>query len=76
MPAHRDEGHILQAWKATPVKNLMNEKVISVTEETPLLRAAELMVNSGKHPLPVLRNGKVVGVISRSDIARALLMEA
>jgi CBS domain-containing protein len=73
MPAHHDEGHLIQAWKATPVKHLMNEKVISVTEETPLLRGAELMVNSGKHPLAVLRNGKVVGVISRSDIAHALL---
>jgi CBS domain-containing protein len=76
MPAHREEGQLLQTWKTTPVNHLMNEKVISVTEETPLLRAAELMANSGKHPLPVFRNGKVFGIISRSDIVRALLDKA
>jgi CBS domain-containing protein len=53
----------------------MNEKVMSVVEETTLLRAVELMVNSGKHPLPVLRNGKVVGVISRIDVVRGLLVQ-
>jgi CBS domain-containing protein len=76
MHARREEGQLLQTWKATPVNHLMNEKIISVSEETDLLKAAELMVNSGKHPLPVLRDGKVVGIISRSDIARALMSEA
>ena len=75
--ARQDNGALLLSiWKTMPIQELMNEKVISVTEETPLLRAAELMVTSGKHPLPVLRDGKVIGVISRSDIARVLLMEA
>ena len=76
MVRHDNEAQFLKTWKAMQIKDLMNEKVISVSEETPLLRAIELMVNSGKHPLPVLRDGKVVGVVSRSDIARALLSEA
>ena len=71
---HRDrEDELLNTWRTTPVRNLMNERVLSVNENMTLLRALELMVNSGKHPLPVLREGKVVGVISRIDIVRALV---
>ena len=76
MHGSRDETQLLDTWRTTSVNNLMNEKIISVAEDTPLLRAAELMVNTGKHPLPVMRDGKIVGVISRSDIVRALLGEA
>lgn len=76
MLRHDTEKQILDTWRTTTVQNLMNDKVLSVSEDTTLIQALELMVNSGKHPLPVLRDGKVVGVISRSDIARALLMEA
>jgi CBS domain-containing protein len=72
---HEDEAHLLKIWQDTPVRNLMNEQVLTVREEMGVLRALELMVNTGKHPLPVLRDGKVVGVISRMDITRALVAE-
>jgi len=75
MARHDSEARLLSIWKTTQIQNLMNEKVITVGEETTLLRAAELMTNSGKHPLPVLRDEKVVGVISRADIVRALLAQ-
>jgi CBS domain-containing protein len=75
MLRHENEAQLLNIWQSTPVQNLMNEKVISVSEETTLLRAVELMVNSGKHPLPVLRDGKVLGVISRADVVRELLAQ-
>jgi CBS domain-containing protein len=72
---HEDETKLPNIWRTTSVRNLMNEQVLTVNEDLSLLRALELMVNTGKHPLPVLRGGKVVGVISRMDIARALLSE-
>jgi CBS domain-containing protein len=72
---HEDEAHLLKIWKEMPVQNLMNEQVLTVREDLGLLRALELMVNTGKHPLPVLRDGKVVGVISRMDITRAMVDE-
>jgi CBS domain-containing protein len=72
---HEDEAHLLKIWVETPVQNLMNEQVLTVREDMDLLRALELMVNTGKHPLPVLRDGQVVGVISRMDITRALVGE-
>ncbi len=73
MIRHDSEAQFLEIWKATPVQSLMNENVLSVTEDTTLMRALEIMVNSGKHPLPVLKDGKVIGVIARTDIVRALL---
>ncbi len=31
------------------------------------------MANKGVHPIPVLRNGQMLGVIGRADIVRVLL---
>jgi len=81
LPAHyglamfggRDEARLLADWKTIPVSNVMNDRVRSVKEESPLLEAAATMVNTGKHPLPVLRAGQVVGVIDRADVVGALL---
>jgi CBS domain-containing protein len=73
MVGHRNEGQLLATWASMPVLNVMNIQVISVSEQTELMRAAELMVNSGKHPLPVLRDGGLVGTIDRADIVRVLL---
>ena len=67
------EVQLLADWKCTPVQNVMNDRVRSVKEEASLLEAAATMVNSGKHPLPVMRTGQVVGVIGRADVVRALL---
>jgi len=76
MQHHTDETQLLNIWKTTTVRNLMNEKVLTVNEDAALLRALELMVNTGKHLLPVMRDGKVVGIISRMDIVRALLEQS
>jgi CBS domain-containing protein len=37
------------------------------------MKAVVVMVNEGLHPLPVLRDGRIVGIISRADAVRALL---
>jgi CBS domain-containing protein len=76
MLKHENEEQLRKVWESVKVQNLMNDKVLSVTENTTLIRALELMVNTGKHPLPVLRDNKVVGIISRSDIARAILVQS
>jgi len=60
------EAQLLADWKCIPVHNVMNDRIRSVKEESPLLEAAATMVNTGKHPLPVLRAGQVVGTIDRA----------
>ncbi len=81
VPAHyggnmhfgRQSDELVHTWEGTPLAYLMNERVITITEEAPLMRAAELMVNTGKHPLAVVREGRIVGTISRADVVRGLL---
>lgn len=55
----------------TPVGQLMTRGVISVNPDEDVERAAELMGRGQVRRLPVTENGKLVGVISLGDIARA-----
>lgn len=54
------------------VRDLMTERVVSVTEDTPLAEVVRLMETKRIRRVPVLRSGLVVGIISRADLLRAL----
>ena len=56
-----------------PVRDLMSAKVHTVTEATTLPEAADLMLTHHIKRLPVLRDGKVVGIVSRADLVRSFL---
>ena len=51
----------------------MTARPLAVTEDTTAGHAARLMEGHRVRRLPVLRDGRVVGVVSRSDLLRALL---
>lgn len=55
------------------VAEIMTEDPVTAKEDLPLAAAVELM--EGKHikRLPVLRDGKIVGIISRANLVRALV---
>ncbi|MBI3513059.1 MAG: CBS domain-containing protein [Proteobacteria bacterium] len=53
-------------------EDVMTRQVVTVVEDTPVTKIAELLeVNSIKR-VPVLRDGRVVGIVSRSSLLRAL----
>lgn len=52
--------------------DVMTRNVITVSEETPLPDIVETMLNKNIRRVLVTRRGKLVGVISRSDIVRVL----
>lgn len=54
------------------VSDLMTAPVISVTEETPLVDLVHVMENKRIRRVPVLRDGRLVGIVSRADLVRAL----
>lgn len=55
------------------VKNVMNRNVLSVSPETSILEVAERMASNPPKNYPVVQNGRLVGLISRTRILKALL---
>ena len=54
----------------TPVEGLMAVELATTTEKEPLHRAAEIMRKKRIGALPVTENGRLVGIVSRSDVFR------
>jgi tRNA nucleotidyltransferase (CCA-adding enzyme) len=54
------------------VKAIMTTQVVSVGEETPLEEIAALLARKKIKRVPVLRGGKLVGIVSRADVVRAI----
>lgn len=50
------------------VGEIMTRDVITVSEYTPLEEAARIMADNKIGSLPVVRNGKLVGIITESDL--------
>ena len=50
----------------------MTRGVTTVTEEIPAREVAHLMYVKNIKRVPVLRDGKLVGIVARSDLVRAL----
>jgi CBS-domain-containing membrane protein len=70
-----DPAEKLDVWGRLRVREVMATPVVSVTEDTPLMRVAALMANTGAHPILVLRDNCVVGTISRREVVKAILNE-
>ncbi len=57
---------------ARKVEDVMTHDVVSVTERTELAEIADLFDTKKIRRVPVLRNGKVVGIVSRANLVRVL----
>ena len=60
--------------KGKDVKAIMSKKVISATEDTPVDAVVKLMTTHKITRLPVMRDDKVIGIVSRADIVNAIAM--
>lgn len=49
----------------------MSYPVFTVQPETPIVKAHELMAHEKVHRAPVVKNGKLVGIITENDILKA-----
>jgi CBS domain-containing protein len=57
------------------VENIMSPDVIRVFENTPLAEVAALLDLKRIKRVPVMRDGKMVGIVSRADLLRALVRQ-
>jgi len=55
------------------VESLMTRDVVTVTEDTSLEEAARIMADNSIGGLPVMRDGKLVGMITESDLFKVFL---
>ncbi len=75
-PVVANEGHVVGIVSETDVfskkgktaRDIMSPRVISVTEETGIDEAARLLIGERIRRVPVVRGGKMVGLLSRSDV--------
>ena len=58
---------------AEPIDNHLIPNPITLRPEDPLLKAATTMAVNKMRRLPVVKNGKLVGTVSRGDICKAVL---
>jgi CBS domain-containing protein len=58
------------------VRDVMTEDVLSIAQDAPLEDVVEAMETNRIKRLPVTADGKVVGVVSRADLLRALIGRA
>jgi CBS domain-containing protein len=56
------------------VKDVMTRDVISVTDTTAVADIAVLLETNRIKRVPILRDGKLVGIVSRANLVRALAM--
>jgi CBS domain-containing protein len=56
------------------VKDVMTRDVISVTDTTPVADIAVLLETNRIKRVPVMHDGKLVGIVSRANLVRALAM--
>jgi len=62
----------LKRMAATKVDDIYTKDVITVEENTPLETIATIMAEKNIHHIPVVKKGKLVGIIGKKDIVKAI----
>lgn len=65
----------LEDIRMKPVRDIMKKKIYSISPDSTLEDASNMMVKHRVNRLPVIENGKLVGILVRSDIIRCLSKE-
>jgi CBS domain-containing protein len=61
---------------ATKVGDICARKVVTITEDTSVIDIATIMTEKKVHLLPVVRAGKVVGIVGKRDMVKAVALRA
>lgn len=64
-----------KASKETPISEIMTEDPVTVTPDNSIEDCMRLMTNKFIRHLPVMENGKLVGIISIGDLVKYIIEE-
>jgi CBS domain-containing protein len=67
------QDHFIKVMEETPVSRIMIQNPMTVGPDTPLLSAAETLHTTKYGALPVVEDGKVVGILTDNDLIRTLV---
>jgi CBS domain-containing protein len=70
---HSDFKNELKKITATKVKHVMTKNVLSIPPTATVVEVAELMGKHDVNRLPVIDNGKIIGIVARADIIKSLI---
>lgn len=76
LPSIKNIEKELQKIAAITVKEAMTPNPVTVDPDTALEDIATLMVKNNIHTLPVLDQGRLVGIIGKEDILRTLMSDS
>lgn len=57
---------------ASRVGDICTRRVVTITEDASLVDIATIMTEKKVHLLPVVRNGKITGIVGKRDLVRAV----
>lgn len=66
-------NNTIKKYTAALVKEAMTSKVISVEEDTPVSEIVDIMQKRKINRVPVVRHGKLIGIITRNDILKSMV---
>ena len=74
LPENNDNGYLidLSEHMDKKVEEVMTVKVVAAAPDTPLKEIAALMVNKKINRIPIVEGKKLVGIITRGDILKAV----
>jgi len=65
----------LQHMLGTEARDVMTREVVTIGPDEEMEALAELMVKRRVNPIPVVAEGRLVGIVSRSDILRTMAQD-
>ncbi|MCL5960337.1 MAG: CBS domain-containing protein [Chloroflexi bacterium] len=72
-PHHFEEE--LRRMLGTTAADVMTKEVKTVKPDADVAEVATLMFEKHVNPVPVVKNGKLVGIVSRADVIRLLVQQ-
>ena len=67
------QDHFIKVMEETPISRIMIQNPMTIGPDTPLLAAAETLHTMKFGALPVVEDGRVIGILTDNDLIRTLV---